>query len=186
MMNGKGILAVAIILMCVGFGGVIYEVTSEAPAPRPTRPPVETVAPPSEPTITTPPPTLTTEEQVYLEVMQGLNEIVYDTNLSLSLLLEDPQILDDYWRMEVAIQTSMMRLLYEEIKEIEPPSSLSSFHAKYVESLYHYDKSCDLLVQGIDELDLDLIDEAGEEMEIATQFMEEATQLMTEFVESHT
>ena len=183
-MNGRGTLAIAIILMCVGFGGVIYEATSEAPTRTP-RPPSAVVVPPVTPPVTTT-PTLTTEEQVYLETMIGLNELSADVSYEIGILLENPQIFDDDWRFEVALQLSMVRILYEEAEAIEPPSSLSPYHTKYVQSLYRYDKSCDLLVQGIDELDLDILEEAIEEIDIALQLMEEAMLLLDEFVESHT
>jgi len=146
-MNGKGFLVVGIILMCVGFGGVIYEVISQAPA-QPPRTPSPVVAPPvapaSEPTVTT--PTLTTGEQVYLETMLEHSDIVADTVFAVGFLLENPQYFDDDWRLEVAVHISMMRLLYEEVKVIDPPSSLSNFHSKYVKAMYHGNKSCDLLV----------------------------------------
>lgn len=188
MMNGKGILAVAIILMCVGFGGVIYTVTSEAPAQTAPRPPSTVVAPvtPATPATTVTTPTLTTEEQVYLEVMLGLTELSLDVSDELRILMGNPQVSDDDWRFEVVIQVSMVRILYAEAKAIDPPSSFSSYHRIYVQSLYHWDKSCDLLLQGIDELDPDLIDEANTELEISTQLMEESTLLLDEFFESRT
>jgi hypothetical protein len=184
MMNGKGILAVAIILMCVGFGGVINEVTSEAPTRTP-RPPSTVVAPalPSAlPSPVAPPPEF--EEYVYMDVLTGFLEIDGDTSQELGLLMGNPQILDDDWRFEVAFQVALRRILYEEVKAIDPPSSLSNYHNKYVESLYHYDKAGDLLLQGIDELDPDLLEEAGVEMEIGLQLMEEAGLLLDEFIES--
>lgn len=74
-MNGRGLLAIAIILMCVGFGGVIYSVATEQG---------ETSARVASPP---PPATIPTEE--------GASEITeFDKTTAINQIKAYPEILD--------------------------------------------------------------------------------------------
>ena len=172
---GKGYLIAGIILMCVGFGNVIYHSISPPETPAPTRPPSEV----------TPAPQLTSSEITYAVTIADHAYKVSDAMYNLSDLMENPQIGDDEWTFEVAVEIATIRLLYDEAMDIDPPSSMSNIHNKYVQAMHHLDKASGYLTQGIDELDPDLINQSIEELIISGQLLDEATQLIDEFTEAH-
>ena len=74
-------------------------------------------------------------------------------------------------------------MLYDEVLEMEPPSSMTHIHNKYVQAMKHYETATHLIPQGIDRLDADLIYQATAQIETGTQFLNESKSLLTVFVE---
>ena len=91
---------------------------------------------------------------------------------------------DDEWTFDVATQLAKIRLVYNEAMAMSPPSSMTEIHSKYTQGLEHYNTMTELLAQGIDELDADLIEQATTEMYIGQDYIDEATDLMNDFTES--
>ena len=100
-------------------------------------------------------------------------------------LMANPQFLDDEWILDVAIEITIIRLLYEEAQEIEPPNSMADIHYNYMQAMWHYNRSMDLIVEGIDTLNADLLSQATSEIETATEYIGEATELTNDFMAAH-
>ena len=150
-----------------------------APAPAPTPAPETTeVAPPSEPTITP-------SEQTYATTIADHSSRVGKAFDELSELMSNPRMGDDEWTFAVAAQLATIRVLYEEVMEIDPPASMAHIHYKYVQSMKHYETATYLIAQGIDELDARLIDQATAEFYTGAQLVNQATELTEEFIEAH-
>ena len=181
-MNGRGFLVIGIILMCVGFGGVIRSVATgqeETSAKVASPPPSATM--PTEPTK----PSLTSAEQAYMTYIEGhANAMSYALG-ELGRLLQDSQIFDDEWIIEAATYMALIQFGYEEAQAADCPSSMLHIHSKYVQGLSHFNTAMDLLAEGIDYLDMDSLERAITEMDIGTGLIEEATQLTTEFILAH-
>ena len=177
-MNGRGLLAIAIILMCVGFGGVIHSVATGQGETRIASPPVTA---PTEPTK----PSLTSAEQTYITYIEGHADGMSYALGELGRLLQDPQIFGDDWKIEMVIYMALIQFGYDEAQAADCPSSMLHIHSKYVQGLSHFNTAMDLLAEGIDYLDVDSLERAITEMDLGTGFIEEATQLITEFILAH-
>jgi len=134
------------------------------------------------PSETTP---LTASEQNYATTIADHSSQVGEAMSNLSILLANPQIGYDEWTIDVAVEVTVIRLLYEEAQEIEPPSSMAHIHENYIQAMWHYNRAMDFLVEGIDTLDADLIDQATSELETGTEYIDEATEQTEDFVASH-
>ena len=130
-------------------------------------------------------PSLTASEQNYATTMAEHSSSVGEAMSNLSDLMGNPQIGYDEWTIDVATEVTVIRLLYEEVQEIEPPSSMADIHYNYVQAMWHYNRSMDLLVEGIDTLNPDLMDQAISEIEMGTEYLNEAIELTEDFIAAH-
>jgi len=130
-------------------------------------------------------PALTASEQNYAATIADHGERVGEAMSNLSVLMGNPQIGYDEWTIDVATEVTIIRLLYEEAQEIEPPSSMAHIHNNYMQAMWHYDRAMDFLVEGIDALDADLIDQATSEIEVATEYINEVAEQTADFVAAH-
>ncbi len=126
---------------------------------------------------------VTPSERAYATTIAGHVSRVSDAMGRLSELMSNPQIGDDIWTIQVAAQLVTIQMLYDEAIEIDPPSSMAYIHNKYVQAMHHLDTATDLVTQGIDQLDANLINQATAEILSATQLMDETTQLIEDFIE---
>jgi len=62
---------------------------------------------------------------------------------------------------------------------------MADIHDSYMQAMWHYNRSMDLLVEGIDTLDTDLLDLATSEIEMGTMFIYEAAELTNDFMAAH-
>ena len=99
--------------------------------------------------------------------------------------MSNPLIGDDEWTLNVAVQLVTIQALYDEAIEINPPSSMTNIHYKYVQAMKHFESATQLIAQGIDELDANLINQATAEMNLGGQLIDEATELIEEFTMTH-
>ena len=128
---------------------------------------------------------LTAAEQTYLTYLEGhALDMSYLTG-QLGRLLEDAQIFDDDWIIEIALCMALIQLGYEEIQAEDCPSSMLHIHNKYVQGLSHLNTAMDLLAAGIDDFDVDSLDRGITETNIGTGLIEEAAQLKAEFLLEH-
>jgi len=127
-------------------------------------------------------PCLTASEQNYVATLADHTSSFAEEWNKITDLLEEPQIESDEWRIDVDTQLATLRPIYDEAFEIEPPSSMANIHDKYTQAMYHFDISTDLIAEGIDTLNADLLNEAVSDMELGIEDMEETTRLMDEFI----
>jgi len=130
-------------------------------------------------------PSLTASEQNYVATLLDHTERLSDISGNLANLVKNPQILDYEWRLALAIELTKIDALYDEALEIEPPSSMVAIHYKYTQTMSHLHNYVDLMTEGIDTLDADLINQATSELELASEYITEATELAEDFVAAH-
>jgi hypothetical protein len=130
-------------------------------------------------------PALTASEQNYATTIADHSSQLGEAMSNLSVLMANPQIGYDEWTIDVAIEVTVIRLLYEEAQEIEPPSTMTHIHENYMQAMWHYNRAMDFLVEGIDTLDADLINQATSEIETGTEYIDEATEQTVDFVAAH-
>lgn len=127
-------------------------------------------------------PSFTASEQNYATTIADHSSQVSEAMNNLSYLMTNPQIGYDEWTIDVATEVTVIRLLYEEAQEIEPPSSMAHIHNNYMQAMWHYNRAMDFIVEGIDTLDADLINQATSELETGTEYIDEATEQIEDFV----
>ncbi|HUX49142.1 MAG TPA: zinc ribbon domain-containing protein [Dehalococcoidia bacterium] len=127
-------------------------------------------------------PSLTASEQNYAATMADHSGRVSEALGNMADLMGNPQFFDDEWIMDVAIEFTVIKLLYDEALEMEPPSSMAAIHYKYTQAMSHLNSYVDLMTEGIDTLDADLMDQATSELELAGEYLNEATELTEDFI----
>jgi len=64
-------------------------------------------------------------------------------------------LLDKAWRADVANATTQIKFTDKKVRALEAPPRLEGIHNSMVRASYHFDTACDLLLEGIDDLDVD-------------------------------
>ena len=169
-----------------GVGLVLFITGIALPSPITTPPPppaetTELVSPPTTPEK----PALTTAEQAYANAVGDQAMSVSKALTQFGELIQNPQNGDDPWTLQVATQLVIIQTVYDQAMELDPPSSMAEIHLKYTQGMKAYNDMTYLFSRGVDELDLNLIDQAVTKMETGIRLINEATELMREFTEAH-
>jgi flagellar basal body-associated protein FliL len=158
-----------LIVLAALIGGIVLATSSGTPASAPT---------------TTEKPTITATEKAYALTIVDQTTTMSKALTELHDLLQNYQLGNDEWTINVATQLAIIRMVYDDAMTLEPPNSMVEIHYKYVQGLKHYHTMTDLLARGIDELDVNLIEQAATEMDTGTDYITEATNLVNDFTES--
>lgn len=155
----------------------------EAPSPTATEPaPTETatatVVPASPTPIATPTPGLSAAEQAYLAQVVELSDTLKESLTRAAELFGAPAIGDAEWTISLAAELATWQVAAQEARELKPPSRFAEFHSLFVDALGDLEAAADLVAQGIDNLDPDLVSRGTEKMEAGTRKIREATQLL--------
>ncbi|MBA7532114.1 hypothetical protein ES705_24340 [subsurface metagenome] len=135
--------------------------------------------------VTAPEEQLTSAEQAYATTIATQATTVGNAFPELGKLQQNPQYGNEDWTLKMATQLAIIRTTYNEAMEMQPPDSMTHIHYKYVQGMKHYHTMTELLAEAIDQLNADLLEEATAEMNAGTQLINETTELMTEFNETH-
>ena len=132
-------------------------------------------------------PTMTPEEQTYRITIENRAAICGQAINALSELMTNLQIGDAQWTFNVAVQLALIQAVYDEAIAIDPPSSMAHIHDKYVQAVEHYETATQLIKQGIDEVNVNLIEQATVELftGTGTQLLTESIELLNEFILAH-
>jgi hypothetical protein len=106
-------------------------------------------------------------------------------NLSYQAASDPTLIFDDEWRMEVVIELAIWSVSRERFAAMTPPSSLASFHAKFLDALTRLQMAGNLFAEGVDEVDAEKISRASAQMSAGTALLDEASDLLTQFRSEH-
>lgn len=128
--------------------------------------------------------TITAAERAYASAVADQATTMSNALSELGGLLKNYQLGDNEWTTNVATQLVKIRMVHDEAMAMTPPSSMTEIHYQYTQGLEHFYTMTDLLAEGIDELDVDLIDQATTEMYIGKDYITEATNLMNDFSNS--
>jgi len=128
---------------------------------------------------------LTSAERAYATTIVSQATTVSNAFTELGKLLQNPQIGNEDWTLKMATQLAIIRTAYNKAMEIEPPDSMTHIHYKYVQAMKHYNTATELVAQGIDEMNPDLVNKATTEIQTGTQLINEVTELILEFKETH-
>jgi hypothetical protein len=131
------------------------------------------------------PTPLTASERNYALAMADHGSRVVAAMSEASNLMENAQIGNDEWIQDLATQLARIRLLYDEALEMEPPSSMVDIHYKYIQAMSHIDTCTDFITEGIDTLNVNLLDQAKSESDMAMEYMGQAADMLSDFLAAH-
>ena len=177
----------ALCLIVVG----LSPVESSSPAP-PTIPPppdivpaplTDTPVPPTatpEPTPTT--PAISLEAQIYAVEAGGVADLYAEAMGNLSELLQNPQIGSDDWVVSVGVNIAVIRELENSVKALNPPADMQHIHDEFLLAASNCSTSMDFLVDGLDNLDIDALNTAGDFMLACGNHINRAAELTDEYL----
>lgn len=106
-------------------------------------------------------------------IAEELTAIYYD----LDHLLVRPEIEDDDWILNVTLELADIMTLCDQAWQRVSPDSMTDVEVTFLEAINHFDDAADLLVKGIDEKNIDLINQASAEMWLATEILAQVAEL---------
>ena len=95
----------------------------------------------------------------------------------LDQLLVKPEIEDDDWILNVTLELADIMTLCDQAWQIVSPDSMTDVEVIFLEAINHFDDAADLLVKGIDEKNIDLMNQASAEMWLATEILAQGAEL---------
>ena len=95
------------------------------------------------------------------EIQSGVDTAFADLGETFALAGNEPLLIfDDDWRLNVAITLTTMNIAAEQIRTLNPPPGLDDLHALQLQIADQLQIVTSSSVQGIDEVDAALLDEA--------------------------
>ncbi len=152
-------------------------VPTERPTPSPTRAPTET-----------PRPTATPDKRQEDTYRSEVGRILlgdgsgWDVSSSMTTIgekfteaSENPfLILNDDWKIGVALAMAGLRASYQDAQELSPPRNLRNFHDLLVEGLSYCAAATDWIARGVDEFDLEAIEEGAGLIQLCSSTIQRA------------
>jgi hypothetical protein len=122
------------------------------------------------------------EERAYLDEMGPILTTVGESLTRFGELSQDPQLLDEDWVFEVALQFVVWRSSYQEVLALQPPPAFADIHSLYVEALRLIDEASYDISVGLDTGDDTRLNQALPKMEQANDLIDLASVLLDELV----
>lgn len=169
---------------------------TQTPTPGPTSTPshtprpTNTLRPSATSTITlTPEPTNTatpSPDPTVVAYLSRIASITDDYQLALTQIAtlsqqasEDPTLfLDEDWKFDMIIALAILLVEEDALQEITPPAEYQEMHDVLLEAAAHYSLAATLMEQGINNIDLDAINQAAVEMQLGIEKIQEANELL--------
>lgn len=155
------------------------------PTPTNTATPTNTLLPTDTPLPTptptgAPQPSLSDEERTYLRVALQSGSDIGTALGVIGKLTTAPKIGDQAWAFQVAAQIAAVRLSYDEIAKLDPPSNLTEFHQKLLSGVGQCKSAVDNMANGIDNLDASVLQLAASQMVACGTETKEAVAVLQE------
>ena len=115
-----------------------------------------------------------TEEEYRIEIAAIAVELITIVN-GLDQLMVDPEIDNPDWITTINLAMEDITTLCDEACQITPPVSMADIHIVNLEAIADLDNAMDMLADGIDEQDIDLVNQATTEMWFAAEILAEVT-----------
>jgi hypothetical protein len=116
------------------------------------------------------------EDEYQIEISAIAVELIATVN-GLNQLLASPEMDDTDWVTTTNLAMEDITTLCDEACQIVPPDSMMDIHTINLQAIDGLDDAMGMLAEGIDEKDIDLVNQAATEMWLATE-------ILAEFVEA--
>ena len=112
------------------------------------------------------------EDEYMIDITAIAMELVTTVN-GLDQMLANPEIEDSDWITTITLAMEDITTLCDEACQIVPPDSMADIHITNLEAIDGLDNAVDMLAEGLDEQDIDLVNQATTEMWIAAEILAE-------------
>ena len=143
------------------------------------------IQPPFAPSVPEVQPQFTPEENAYITTITNQKNTLDDALIDLGELYQNAKYDSMIWKDKAATQLALIRKLFDDANEIEPPASMTQIHSKYIQTMKHFNTMAELLAQETDEMNPDLRKKAATEIETGIQLQLEVVALAEEFIKAH-
>lgn len=131
----------------------------------------------------TPEPELPIEIQLYaLNVAQYVGNIG-EAMTAISGLMGEPKIGDETWTLQVAAQLAVISVTHDTLSDMDVPAEMADVHESLLDATGDLQEAAHLTAEGIDELDLEKLNQAAELITQGNQKTNRTTELMTQRTE---
>ncbi|MFC1860853.1 hypothetical protein ACFLYL_01040 [Chloroflexota bacterium] len=171
--TGKMLIAIFLILIAIG---VVFFIGSSQSG--------EGISLPKLPGLTSSPEqghTATDAEYDYVVAMAQHVQKITDAANNLSSVISSPQIGDATWRATATAQLLKTRILCDQAIMITPPNSMINIHNKYLQAMNNYKAAVELILQGVNYQNTELVNQAKTQMETGKQLVSEVIKEINEF-----
>jgi len=110
------------------------------------------------------------EDEYRIEIAAIAVELIAIVN-GLDQILANPEIEDSDWITTITLAMEDITTLCDEACQIVPPESMEDIHIINLEAINGLDDAMDMLSEGMDEQDIDLVNQAATEMWIAAEIL---------------
>jgi len=115
-----------------------------------------------------------TEDEYRIEIAAIAVELIAIVN-GLDQMLANPEIDDPDWITTIDLAMEDITTLCDEACQITPPESMEDIHLVNLEAIAGLDSAMDMLADGIDKQDIDMVHQATTEMWLAAEILAEIT-----------
>ena len=116
------------------------------------------------------------EGEYRIEITAVAVELIAIVN-GLDQVLANPEIEDSVWITTITLAMEDVTTLCDEACQIVPPDSMASVHIINLETIEGLDNAMGMLSEGIDEKDIDLVNQATTEMWLAAEILAEVIEV---------
>jgi endonuclease YncB( thermonuclease family) len=121
------------------------------------------------------------EEEAYVDWMLGQVALVSDSMITMTGLTSNfapTDLFDQNWIFQMAAVAATWQLSYDNAIAYTPPPAFAEVHALWIEATAHYANASDYMVYGIDNLDVDSINLAAQELNLGNAAVTQATEAL--------
>jgi hypothetical protein len=116
------------------------------------------------------------EREYRIEIAAIAVELIAIVN-GMDQALADPAIEDPDWITSITLAMEDITTLCDEACNIVPPDSMADVHIINLEAIASLNDAMGILAEGIDENDIDVVNQASTEMWLAAEIMAEVTEV---------
>ena len=116
------------------------------------------------------------EDEYRIEIAAIAVELIAIVN-GLDQVLVNPEIEDSDWITTITLAMEDVTTLCNEACQIAPPDSMADVHVINLETIEGVDNAMGMLAEGIDEKDIDLVNQAITEMWLAAEILAEVIEV---------
>ncbi len=96
-------------------------------------------------------------------------------------LCREPRLLDAEWKLTLAANMVIIKMMHQEFLEMEVPPEMTKIHEVMLSATSDFDKAMDYLAEGVDSFGAADIEKATELMTSGAEKLERATQMVSDY-----
>lgn len=121
---------------------------------------------------------ITQADRDYISYFDGSLRSVIESSQRTAVLFQNPRLNDSDWNIDLAVELTRWRTLYQEAQQQSPPPRFAELHGRFTEMLRLLDSATYDIVTGVDTEDPAFLNQGVGKIETATTIMNEITAML--------